>query len=150
MAYPEQAASESDAESAQAASRSGEGEVSDIGSSVAPGGPGQITQEPGRGRRIGHDPSPRPDAQIRAEIAQRLAASDEIDDDDIKLIVSQGTITLLGTVPDYASKRRVEAVCNQTVGVREIHDQLRVETFGISPAGLRTTAPRAGFRGSEK
>lgn len=112
---------------------------------------GQSEQVPGRGHRIGSDPSPRSDADIRAALDAELAHADDFDPNAVDLLVSEGIVVMLGSVPDYAAKRRLEDVCAHVRGVREIHDQLQVVEAAPSqsPGGLRTEAPRAGSRGRE-
>jgi hypothetical protein len=70
-----------------------------------------------------------------------------VDVSQAEVLVSDGLVVLLGTVPDYATKRRVEALCRGVEGVHEIHDQLLVSHVNADaeadPAGLRTEDPHA-------
>lgn len=126
-------------------------ERSDLTTSAAPGGPGQTEQEPARARRSGSRTSARSDSDIRSELDALLARADDFDPNQVELLVESGIVVMLGRVPDHAAKRRLESICGQVRGVREIHDQLQVEgeTLSATSDGLRMEPPRAGFRGPE-
>jgi osmotically-inducible protein OsmY len=96
-----------------------------------------------------HEPSHRPDDVVRKDIYQRIESSDEVDMSQAEVLVADGLIVILGTVPDYDTKRRIEDICRSVAGVHEIHDQLLVLNVNADAetAGLHTEAPRAGFRG---
>jgi hypothetical protein len=113
------------------------------------GGYGQIEQEPARGRKIGTKRERRPDAEVRKDVYARLQNSDELDLSQAEVLVSDGIVVLLGSVPDHATKRQIEDACETVPGVFEIHDQLLVSTVNADadPGGFRMEAPRAGFRG---
>jgi osmotically-inducible protein OsmY len=86
---------------------------------------------------------------LRKEVCERLAQDDELDLSHADVLVADGIVLLLGSVPEFAMKRRMEHVCETVNGVREIHDQLLVGQVNADaePGGLHTEAPRAGFRG---
>lgn len=123
---------------------------SDAATSGTPGGVGQKEQEPGRARRAVQGAQTRPDAQIRTDLDALLRASDDFDPAQVELLVTDGIVVMMGVVPDYPTKRRLDAACAAVPGVRELHDQLQVhgETLSVSSEGLRGDAPRAGFRGA--
>lgn len=110
---------------------------SDAATSGTPGGPGQIEQEPGRGQRAGADPTvERSDAEIRDEIGRWLASQNEIDASNLDVLAAARMVTLVGNVPDYETKRRIEDYVRNVHGVREVHDQLLVTrdpSTGIRP-----------------
>ena len=127
-----------------------EGSRADAISSQPPGGGGQKEQEPARARRTVQTSQARPDPEIRKELAALLAGRDDLDPAAVELLVAEGVVMMLGEVPDYPTKRKLEEACAALPGVREIHDQLQVSGDGLtrSSDGLRTEAPRAGFRGA--
>ncbi len=118
---------------------------SDLATSHAPGGPGQIEQEPARGVRVGRHGSARPDPEIRDDIATWLSGQDAFDPDQIQVLVQEGIVMLLGVVPDAESKRSIEEFVLGVSGVHEVHDQVQVarEVPFAEPGGLRTEAPHA-------
>ena len=124
---------------------------SDAVTSGLPGGGRQVEQEPARGRRVGNDPRPRSDEDLRSELDAMLAGAEEFDPNDVELLVRDGIVVMLGKVPDYESKRTLEELCIAVRGVRELHDQLQVvgETPSQTSDGLRMEAPRAGPRDGE-
>ena len=119
-------------------------------SSQRPGGGGQKEQEPARARRVVQGSQVRADAEIREELTALLAARDDLDPAGVELLVTEGVVVMLGEVPDYATKRRLEEACGALPGVREIHDQLQVhrDLSATASEGLHTEAPRADFRGA--
>ena len=66
------------------------------------------------------------DDRINEEVCNRLTESPAIDASDIEVMVNNGAVTLSGTVPEPEDKRVSEELVEQTSGVREIHNQLRV------------------------
>lgn len=109
---------------------------SDATTSRTPGGSAQVEQEPGRGNRSGRDPSLRSDPEIRDEVSTWLAAQEDIDDSQLDVLVEERIVVVLGTVGDYATKRRIEDFVRNVRGVREVHDQLLVardSNVGIGP-----------------
>jgi osmotically-inducible protein OsmY len=73
------------------------------------------------------EPGPqRPDDRINDEVCKRLTEAPAIDAGDIHVTVDDGSVTLSGTVPDPSDKRLSEEQVQQTSGVRDIRNQLRV------------------------
>lgn len=91
----------------------------------------------------------RSDDAVRRDVSALLSERDDLDTSHADVMVSDGIVVLLGSVPDYETKRQIEAVCEKVAGVQEIHDQLLVGTVNpdAEPGGLRTEDPRADFRG---
>lgn len=120
-----------------------DGSRSDLATSQAPGGLGQVEQSPARGHRAAHEHTARPDPAIRERIAAWLAGRDELAAERVQVLVDSGIVALLGEAPDYESKRHLEEFVLTVPGVREVHDQLLVR--GDAPyagaGGLRTDAP---------
>jgi osmotically-inducible protein OsmY len=95
------------------------------------------------------DAARRSDAAIRKEVSALLSGRDDLDTSHADVMVSDGIVVLLGSVPNYETKRQIEALCERIPGVHEIHDQLLVGPVNpdADPGGLRTEDPRADFRG---
>jgi hypothetical protein len=84
------------------------------------------------GRHTGRGPRgyTRPDARIIEDINEALTYSPHIDATDIEVRVDQGDVTVSGTVDDRYIKRLVENIIEDVSGVRDVHNQLRVERRG--------------------
>ena len=117
-----------------------EGSRSDLATSRAPGGSNQVEQSPARGRRAGLTYTPAPDRSIVENIHAWLATRDDLDPERVQALVDSGVVVLLGHVPNYDSKRRLEEFVLTVPGVHEVHDQLLVsgDTPFAGSAGLRT------------
>lgn len=72
-----------------------------------------------------HGPQ-RSDDRINEEVCRRLTESPAIDAGEIEVTVDNGAVKLSGTVREPEDKRLSEELVEQTPGVREIHNQLRV------------------------
>ena len=68
----------------------------------------------------------RSDERIREDICERLSYDDYVDASEIEVNVSEGTVTLTGSVDDRSTKRRAEDIAESVSGVREIENQIRV------------------------
>jgi osmotically-inducible protein OsmY len=68
----------------------------------------------------------RSDARINEDVCDRLCDSPDIDASDIEVSVNQGEVTLSGSVDDREVKRRAEDLVERISGVREVHNNLRV------------------------
>jgi len=68
----------------------------------------------------------RSDERIREDVCECMCRSGDLDASDIEVRVSNAEVTLLGTVRDRQDKRLAEDLADQVSGVREIHNQLRV------------------------
>jgi osmotically-inducible protein OsmY len=82
-----------------------------------------------RGRFSGRGPKgwQRSDDRIREDVSERLADHPHIDASEIEINVNNGEITLTGTVEDRQSKRLAEDIAESVSGVREVHNQIRVQ-----------------------
>lgn len=67
----------------------------------------------------------RSDERIREDVSDRLSWDDQVDASDITVTVSEGEVTLEGTVPDRMSKRRAEDVSEDVMGVKDVHNRLK-------------------------
>jgi osmotically-inducible protein OsmY len=83
----------------------------------------------GSGRYSGRGPRSyqRSDERIREEVCERLAHHPDIDATDIDIRVQSGEVTLEGHVTDRWAKRWAEDVAEGIFGVKEVHNQIRVQ-----------------------
>lgn len=94
------------------------------------------TQRPGesrtRGRFTGRGPKGyiRSDERIREDVSDRLEQHGEIDATDIEVRVSNGEVTLEGTVEDRRTKRMAEDSIETCPGVKQVHNRIRVQGNG--------------------
>ena len=72
-----------------------------------------------RGRR-------RPDESLAQDIHEILTSDPELDATDIKVEVEDGAVTLSGVVDSLDAKLLAEELVESLVGVREVHNGLRV------------------------
>lgn len=98
----------------------GGGATSSMGSSVS---------YPERGRFSGKGPKgyQRSDDRIREDVCERLTRHPEIDASEIDVKVTNGEVTLTGTVDERLSKRMAEEVAENISGVKDVHNQVRVK-----------------------
>ena len=68
----------------------------------------------------------RSDERIKEQISERLMDDDDIDASEITLDVKNGEATLTGTVRSREEKRAAEEIAEQSPGVREVQNHLRV------------------------
>jgi len=77
----------------------------------------------GRGPKGYH----RSDDRIKEQVSDRLMDDDDIDATEIIVEVKNGEVTLTGTVNSRQEKRAAEDAAEQTPGVREVQNHLRVQ-----------------------
>jgi HSP20 family molecular chaperone IbpA len=82
-----------------------------------------------RGRFAGRGPKNwrRSDERIREDVNERLTEHPDVDATDIEVEVKNGEVTLTGRVDDRASKRIAEYISESVSGVKDVHNQLRIE-----------------------
>ncbi|MCO5100247.1 MAG: CBS domain-containing protein [Burkholderiaceae bacterium] len=68
----------------------------------------------------------RSDERIREDVCERLAALDDVDVSDVSVSVEQGTVRLTGSVVQRSDKHRIEDVADDSAGVRDVDNQIRV------------------------
>lgn len=92
-------------------------------------GRGMMGGEYGHRGYIGRGPKgyKRSDERIREDASEELARCWDLDPSDIELSVKDGEVTLKGTVDERGWKLMAEDVVSQVMGVRDVHNQLRVE-----------------------
>ncbi|HWK31480.1 MAG TPA: BON domain-containing protein, partial [Terriglobales bacterium] len=77
----------------------------------------------------------RSDDRIREDISERLEDHPSIDASNIEVTVNDGEVTLTGAVDDRRSKRLAEDVTENIRGVKDVHNQIRVQQTGSSLYG---------------
>jgi hypothetical protein len=79
----------------------------------------------------GHTPMlgwQRTDERIREDVCGYLSAHPGIDTSNMQVSVSDGEVTLEGSVDDRFEKRMAEDLADAVPGVRDVHNRLRVES----------------------
>ena len=72
----------------------------------------------------GKGPAQRTDDQIKTAIEDLLTDDPWLDASGIQVSVQQGIVTLTGTVPSRAAKRRAEELADAIRGVRDVQNTL--------------------------
>lgn len=72
----------------------------------------------------------RSDDRLREDICERLTFANHLDVSDVSVTVQDGKVTLEGTVPDRRSKHAIEDVVDESWGVREIDNRVRIARQG--------------------
>ena len=75
----------------------------------------------------------RADARVYEDVCEALTHDSEVDATEIEVKVTDGEVTLLGTVTSREQKRRAGFIADRMPGVRDVHNQLRIEDR-IGPA----------------
>lgn len=77
----------------------------------------------------GHGPKgyARPDERIREDVCDRLTDDPRVDASEMEISVSNGEVTLSGTVRDRLHKRRAEDCVDRISGVRHVQNNLRIQ-----------------------
>jgi osmotically-inducible protein OsmY len=81
------------------------------------------------GPHVGRGPRgyQRSDERIHEEVCERMSECGDLDASDIEVRVSGAEVTLTGVVRERPDKRLAEDLAEQVSGVREVHNQLRVD-----------------------
>jgi len=69
----------------------------------------------------------RSDGRIEEDICERLTQHGQLDASDVQVMVAQGEVTLTGMVESRQAKRLAEDILDSIAGVKDIHNQLRVQ-----------------------
>lgn len=78
----------------------------------------------------------RSDDRIKEAVSDALEDADHVDAENIDVQVQNGEVTLTGTVSDRVQKRRAEECVEHLRGVKDVHNQLRVQQqSGMSSYG---------------
>lgn len=107
---------------------------------LPPGVRGRPMSRPGRHTGRGPRGYTRPDVRIVEDINEALTYSPHIDASDIDVRVDHGEVTVSGTVDDRYIKRLVENIIEDVSGVRDVHNNLRVERREQHTAGGRASS----------
>lgn len=114
-------------------------------------GPGNLNPFPyrGAGSFAGRGPKNflRSDERIREDVVSRLTDDDRVDASDIDVQVQNGEVTLTGAVESRRMRRAAEECVEDLPGVRDVHNQLRVEGRGSN--GRDSNAGAIGHEGSQ-
>lgn len=94
------------------------------------------------GRRSGPRNYARTDARIREDICERLTFTTGLEVSDVTVEVDKGKVTLSGTVPHRSQKYDIEDLADNTMGVSEVENNIRVSRKGLDDDSLS-----AGFNG---
>jgi hypothetical protein len=96
------------------------------------GGSQEMGRFAGRGPKNWH----RSDERIREDVNERLTDHPDIDASEIEVQVKNGEVTLAGTLNDRHSKRLAEEVAERVSGVKEVHNQVRIQTTAQTGSSL--------------
>lgn len=93
-------------------------------------------------QRMGRGPRSytRSDDRIREDICERLMRG-WMNAENVDVRVSAGEVTLIGNVDSRDEKRAIEDLAEEVLGVKEVHNQLRVSRTGV---GLQDTQAAPG------
>jgi hypothetical protein len=96
------------------------------------------TSRAGAPRPMGRGPKgyQRSDERIREELCDRLMMS-WMDAENVDILVRDGEVTLQGTVKSRDEKRAIEALAESVLGVKDVHNTLRVQREGQVGTGAR-------------
>jgi osmotically-inducible protein OsmY len=83
-----------------------------------------------RGPHAGKGPKgyTRSDERIRDDVCDCLTIDSHVDASGIEVEVRNGEVSLTGTVPGGAAKRRAEALAENCSGVRNVRNELEIQT----------------------
>lgn len=95
----------------------------------------------------------RSDERIKEDINDRLSDDPFIDATEIEVQVSNGDVTLVGTVDHRSTKRRAEDLADSVSGVKNVENRLRVShpaSAGTQPSGNSMPQSSAPIPGSDR
>ncbi len=79
----------------------------------------------------------RSDERIYHDVCERLTDDHLIDATEISVALESGEVTLAGSVSSREQKRRAEFILDDVSGVRDVHNQLRVQSAAVTPQDER-------------
>ncbi|HJV24637.1 MAG TPA: BON domain-containing protein [Aromatoleum sp.] len=85
----------------------------------------------------------RSDERIHEFICERLAQLHHLDVSDVSVTVSNGIVTLEGTVPDRGMKHRIEDTADSCWGVQNVENRIRVRRPDAQADAEGTSTPLA-------
>jgi hypothetical protein len=83
-------------------------------------------EDPGQHRGKGPKNWKRSDELIHDEVCHALLVAPDVDASDIEVSVTEGQVTLAGTVPDRVSRRRADDVIHDMPGVQQVFNHLKI------------------------
>lgn len=103
---------------------------------------------PSTSQRFGRAPKgfKRSDERIKEEICEMIMRDESIDASDVEIEVSSGEVTLTGTVPERKMKHAVEDLIEATLGVSDIHNQIKVKREESASASTASASQSATDR----
>lgn len=101
-----------------------------------------IGQASGSFQGIGPRGYRRSDERIREDVSEALTDDDNLDAADVDVRVSDGVVTLVGTVPDRQQKRRAYHDAENASGVRDVKNELQLRRAGERVVGEGAEMPR--------
>jgi CBS domain-containing protein len=92
----------------------------------------------------------RSDERIQEDVCERLMGESGVDPSDVSVHVTQGVVTLSGTVPNRQMKYRIEELADHCAGVKDVDNKVRVNRaeglFGSSGSSSKESS-RGGLLG---
>jgi osmotically-inducible protein OsmY len=92
----------------------------------------------------------RSDERIKDDINDRLSDDPFVDASEIDVTVTNGEVTLTGTVDERSSKRRAEDIAENVSGVKNVENRIRVGQQSISTVDTSTSKSTSAVAGSER
>ena len=68
----------------------------------------------------------RSDERIHEDVCEALTEDADLDPSSVEVSVDAGEVTLSGTVSSRHDKRQAEGIAERVIGVRDIHNHLRI------------------------
>lgn len=85
----------------------------------------------------------RTDERLKELICETLMEDPDIDASEVSIEVSGGVVTLTGTVEDRRTKYQIEEATEYVSGVKDINNQLRVQSGWLSRSGSQGQSSEA-------
>ena len=70
------------------------------------------------------------DSQIRDNVIQEIQLDSLLEGADVQVVVSDGIVTLTGTVDSYAKRLAAQEIAHRVAGVLDVANDVRVDTVG--------------------
>jgi hypothetical protein len=82
----------------------------------------------------------RSDERVKDDVSDRLHQSGQIDAHDVDVSVSDGVVTLSGTIPTRQMKRMAEDAVESCAGVKDVRNELKVQSHDHRQGGVQGQA----------
>jgi hypothetical protein len=115
--------------------------------------------ESGRGRRggllarlFGRGPKgyKRSDERIKEDICEQLWRSESIDSSEVTIAVKEGEVILSGTVPERWMRHEIENIADDSMGVQNIDNNIRIQRQTEETSTEAASAARGTAAGTKK